>query len=83
MKKILIILFILLLIYIFIFNNKIKAFTLEKKYAEDNDDWIEPIVYNNIITEEESKYIIDNVQDKLVESQILSGLNKKSKCAAF
>lgn len=82
MKKILIILFILLLIYIF--NNKIEAFTLEKKYAEDNDEWIEPIVYNNIITEEEAKYIIDNVQDKLVESEILSGLNKnirKSKTA--
>ena len=81
MKKILIILFIVLII--FIFKNKIESFTIENKYAEDNDDWIEPIVYNNIITEEESKYIIDNVQDKLVESQILSGLNKKSKCAAF
>jgi prolyl 4-hydroxylase len=74
MKKILIILFIVLLI--FIFKNKIESFTIDNKYAEDNDDWIEPIVYNNIITEEESKYIIDNVQDKLIESQILSGLNK-------
>ena len=81
MNKILLILFIILIIYIF--NNKIESFTIENKYAEDNDDWIEPIVYNNIITEEESKYIIDNVQDKLVESQILSGLNKKSHCAAF
>ena len=81
MKKILIILFIVLII--FIFKNKIESFTIENKYAEDNDDWIEPIVYNNIITEEKSKYIIDNVQDKLVESQILSGVNKKSNCAAF
>ena len=70
----------LIIIYLVYYENIYQNFTCG--YSNDFNDYIEPIIIDNFITEQEAKYILDNTKDKFEDSTIIGGKNssiRKSK----
>lgn len=81
-SKILIIIIIGLCIVLFFIynskNNKIEIKTEqdmydELNYAQITDKWIEPKIYDDFLTNDESSYLINHGEKNFKESEILSG----------
>lgn len=71
--NLLIILIIILIFFYIIKKNKIEKFL---EYSKEEDDYIFPIIHENIISEEESKYIIENAEKIFKDSEIVGGFDK-------
>lgn len=78
-KYIFIIIAIIIAIIIIIkpYFNKCDSFTVDN-YALMNDPYEEPYIINNIITENEAKYIIDTATTKFNDSTVLGQILDKS-----
>ena len=70
LEHLMIILLIILIIIIFSYSNK-KEFFTTLDYASKDDPYEEPYIINNIITEEEAKYIIKKANSKFEDSLVL------------
>jgi prolyl 4-hydroxylase len=79
------IIIIIILLILFIVIKPYVEFFINSNYALMNDAYDEPYIINNIITEQEAKYIIDSANTKFSDSYILGNvLNtsiRKSKTA--
>jgi len=71
LEHLIIILVIILIIIIFSDRNK-KEFFTTFNYSSSDDPYEEPYIINNVITEEEAKYIIENATSKFNDSLVLS-----------
>jgi len=65
-------LLLILLLILFLFKKKYSFFE-NKGYSTIEAEYILPQIYNNLITAQESEYIIKTASDNFVESTILSG----------
>jgi len=70
LEHLIIILLIILIIIIFSDRNK-KEFFSTYDYSSMDDPYEEPYIINNIITEEEAKYIIEKATSKFEDSLVL------------
>jgi len=75
---ILIILIILILLVVVLYYSKNKKTSGYKNngFASIDAKYIMPIVYENLITENEANYIIDTAKDSFKESEIIGGFDK-------
>jgi prolyl 4-hydroxylase len=73
-----------LLIYTFVIKSanelpKMTTYTTTPKgYTSEEDDYIEPVVLKDIITEDEAKYIIQYAKDRFAASQLVGDFEDKS-----
>jgi prolyl 4-hydroxylase len=70
LEHLIILLLIILIIIIFTDSNK-KEFFTTFDYASMDDLYEEPFIINNIITEKEAKYIIENATSKFEDSLVV------------
>jgi len=75
-EEFIIILLIILLIFFYINTSKKEFFTSTYDYATLEDLYEEPYIINNIITDEEAKYIIINATSKFDDSLVLDESTK-------
>ena len=75
LEHLIIFLLLILIIILFIDKNK-KEFFTTFSYASMDDLYEEPYIINNIITEEEAKYIIENATSKFNDSLVLDDLTQ-------
>ena len=81
-----IIIFLLFLIFLFSYTKGYFTNTLFKNngFAKTEDPWIEPIIYENIVTPQEADYIIKTASKDFKDSMTIGGLDssiRKSKTA--
>jgi len=69
-----VIILILIIIGIYTYFTQENFSSLE--YANINDNWIEPQIFENFITKEDAKYIINYGEKNFETSKILSGIDK-------
>ena len=65
-------LIIILIIFYIIKKNEIENFL---EYAKEEDDYIFPTIHENVICEEEAKYIIEKAEVIFKDSETVSGLD--------
>jgi prolyl 4-hydroxylase len=74
--KITVIVLILLFVIIYYNKNKFNSIYKNNGFASIHAKYTMPIVYKNLISEDEANYIIDNAKHSFKESEIIGGFDK-------
>lgn len=72
---------VVLMIYMFAIKNtkhSPRITTTPQGYTSENDDYIEPIILKDVITEDEANYIIQYAKDRFATSQLVGDFEDKS-----
>lgn len=69
--------YIVFLIIFLLFQSQYIQRVINKLGIEDNDNYKPPVILENIITNEESEYILNKVKTDFVMSEICDGVNEK------